>query len=427
MQRYESYKASGIPWVGEIPSHWGIKKNKFLLSERKAIVGKDAPKFKLLSLTLQGVILRDMENPKGKFPAEFDTYKQVSPDDLIFCLFDVEETLRTVGFAKHHGMITGVYTVTRCNEQVSSAFLYYYYLSLDEGKRLRSLYTGLRNVITRDTFFSLATPFPPREEQNRIVAFLDQKTAEIDAAIAKKERLIELLQEKRSILLNQAVTTGLGCVTLRESRINWIGKIPEHWEIKPLKHLLRSPLKYGANEEAKEEDRNDPRYIRITDFGDDGQLRDETYRSLPLKKAKDYLLSDGDILFARSGATVGKTFIFQGYSGEACYAGYLIKAESDRNKILPGFLYAYTKSPTFAKWKEENFSISTIQNIGADKYAFLKVCVPPLDEQKDIINYVDRLTQDFGTTICSVSNEIATLQEMKTSLISSVVTGKIKI
>lgn len=93
-----------------IPSHWEVKKNKFLLSERKAVVGKDAPNFKLLSLTLQGVILRDMENPKGKFPAEFDTYKQVAPDDLIFCLFDVEETPRTVGLAKHHGMITGAYT-----------------------------------------------------------------------------------------------------------------------------------------------------------------------------------------------------------------------------------------------------------------------------------------------------------------------------
>src|SRR5690606_38069973 len=133
-QRYESYKPSGIPWLGDIPCLWGIIKNKFLFREREPAVRKDAPKFNVLSLTLQGVILRDMEDPKGKFPAEFDTYKQVSPDDLIFGLFDVEETPRTVGLAKHHGMITGAYTVTRCNEQVSSAFLYYYYLSLDEGK-----------------------------------------------------------------------------------------------------------------------------------------------------------------------------------------------------------------------------------------------------------------------------------------------------
>lgn len=427
MVGYDSYKPSGIPWVGDIPSHWEVKRNKHLLRERKAVVGKNAPRFKLLSLTLQGVILRDMENPKGKFPAEFDTYKQVSPDDLIFCLFDVEETPRTVGLAKNHGMITGAYTVTRANENVSVPFLYYYYLSLDEGKKLRSLYTGLRNVITREMFFSLATPLPPREEQDRIVTFLSQKTADIDAAIKKKERLIELLQEKRDLLLNKAVTTGLRGARLQESELDWMGMIPEHWKIKPLKHLLRSPLKYGANEEAKEDNRDDPRYIRITDFGDDGELRDETYRSLPFKKAMGYFLSEGDILFARSGATVGKTFFYQGYSGRACYAGYLIKAEADRNKVLPSFLYAFTKSLTFTRWRDENFSIATIQNIGADKYSSLKVCVPPLDEQQEIVAYVEALTRIFGKTISSVTKEISTLQEMKTTVVSNVVTGKIRI
>lgn len=124
--KYDSYKNSGANWIGEIPTHWKVLKNKFLFKEKKAIVGRKSSEYTLLSLTLQGVIARDMENPQGKFPAEFDTYKIVEPDDLIFCLFDIEETPRTIGHANQKGMITGAYTVVECEDQVNSHFLYYY-------------------------------------------------------------------------------------------------------------------------------------------------------------------------------------------------------------------------------------------------------------------------------------------------------------
>jgi len=240
MQRHESYKPSGNELLGEIPTHWEIKKNKFLFSEQKGVVGEKSASFKLLSLTLQGVIPRDMENPKGKFPAEFNTYKVVEPNDLIFCLFDVEETPRTIGRAVHHGMITGAYTVVRCNERVSSQFAYYYYLSLDNNKQLRPLYTGLRNVITSTAFFSLAMPVPPIAEQNRIVEFLDQKTDEINEAIGKKETLILLLQEQKAILINQAVTQGTNAsVSRRDSGVPWLGSIPAHWKVVPNRYVFR--------------------------------------------------------------------------------------------------------------------------------------------------------------------------------------------
>lgn len=109
--------------------------------------------------------------------------------------------------------------------------------------------------------------------------------------------------------------------TYKDSGVEWIGEIPEHWEIKRLKYLVKEPLKYGANEPAIEENENHPRYIRITDFGNDGSLKNETFKSLPFDVASEYLLEEGDLLFARSGATVGKTFQFRNYSGNACFAG----------------------------------------------------------------------------------------------------------
>jgi len=422
MQRYESYKPSGIPWVGDIPSHWGVKKNKFLLSERKAVVGKDAPNFKLLSLTLQGVILRDMENPKGKFPAEFDTYKQVSPDDLIFCLFDVEETPRTVGLAKHHGMITGAYTVTRCNEQVSSAFLYYYYLSLDEGKQLRSLYTGLRNVITRDTFFSLATPFPPREEQDRIVAFLDQKTAEIDAAIAKKERLIELLEEQAAILISNAVTKGLNAdVPQRDSGVAWIGHIPSHWYVKRAKFLFREIDERSANGEEE----------RLSVSHMTGVTPRSEKTNVYMFMAEDYsgskLCRPNDLVFNIMWAWMGALGV------------------SDRVGIVsPSYgVYRQLKEGTFNNWYLEHLLRSTLYVAEYNKrstglhssrlrlyshmFFDMELGFPPREEQDEIERETKKQVSQANAVITSVRSEIEKLAELRSSLVASVVTGKMRV
>lgn len=112
----------------------------------------------------------------------------------------------------------------------------------------------------------------------------------------------------------------------KPTNIEWIGEIPKHWEVKRMKYVVNGKLQYGANESSEIADRTLPRYIRITDFDEGGFLRDETFLSLPEDIAKDYLLNEGDVLFARSGATVGKTFQFKNYNGVACFAGYLIRA-----------------------------------------------------------------------------------------------------
>ena len=119
----------------------------------------------------------------------------------------------------------------------------------------------------------------------------------------------------------------------KPSEIDWLGDIPNDWEVKRIKDVVKEPLKYGANEPAFEENREEPRYIRITDFGEDEILKNDTYKSLKFEIAKSYFLKSGDILFARSGATVGKTFQFKNYKGLACYAGYLIKA-TPNTKII---------------------------------------------------------------------------------------------
>jgi restriction endonuclease S subunit len=214
-------------------------------------------------------------------------------------------------------------------------------------------------------------------------------------------------------------------IAYKYSGIEWIGMIPEHWEVKKLKYIVKNKLMYGANEPATEENQDDPRYIRISDFDNDGRLKADTFKSLAKDLADVFLLYEGDILFARSGATVGKTFHFKNHNGLACFAGYLIRATPKPNECHSDFIYFFTKSSTYDKWKRSIFNQSTIQNIGADKYSVLEIPIPPLAEQTAIVQYIETETQRIDRKIAKTKRLIKLLQEYKTTLISDVVTGQI--
>jgi type I restriction enzyme S subunit len=199
-------KDSGVEWLGDLPEHWTLPPNKFIFNLKKELVGKQHSHFKLLSLTLNGIIERDMENPQGKFPAEFDAYQKVAKGDFVFCLFDVEETPRTVGLSDFDGMITGAYTVFSLNKVVNPKYLYYFYLNIDNDKRFRSLYKGLRNTIPKETFMAFKTFIPPLAEQIAIADYLDNQSAIVEKAIALQEHQIEKLKEYKTCLINEAVT-----------------------------------------------------------------------------------------------------------------------------------------------------------------------------------------------------------------------------
>ncbi|MFX3673282.1 MAG: restriction endonuclease subunit S [Paenisporosarcina sp.] len=198
-------KPSGIEWIGDIPEHWEITRNKNLLKLRKETVGNEYNKHILLSLTTNGIIPRDMENAKGKFPTDFTTYQKVYINDLVFCLFDIDETPRTVGLSSLEGMITGAYTVFSVVNS-NKDYLYYYYLSLDQKKALKPLYTGLRKVIPTDVFLRAKVPQPPIEEQLEIVEFIHENISTIDKTIAIAQQEIELITEYRTRLISDVVT-----------------------------------------------------------------------------------------------------------------------------------------------------------------------------------------------------------------------------
>ncbi len=428
LAKYNVYKDSGVKWLGKIPESWEALSNKFIFKLKKIQVGKKSSDYDLLSLTLNGVIKRDMENPQGKFPAEFDTYQEVKKGDFIFCLFDVEETPRTVGLSSFDGMITGAYTIMQPQDDFDRIFLYYFYLNLDSTKRMKPLYTGLRNTISKENFFSFKTFIPPLEEQTEIAKFLDDKTAKIDHAISIKQKQIDLLKERRQILIHKAVTQGINSnVKLKDSGVEWIGEIPEHWEVKRLASFGKFSKGGGFSKADLTEDG-----VSAILYGDIYTKYDieitKGVRFISNETAKKSIsIKKGDILFTGSGETmedIGKCVVFS--SDEKTVAGgdVIIFEQFGNNNLF----LSYVLNTEGAKYEKARYSKGEIiVHTYGSKLRNIYIPIPPLVEQEKIAEYVDNAMNKIATAISLKEKEIEKLKEYKASLINSVVTGKVRV
>ena len=200
LKPYPEYKDSGLPWAETVPSQWQLIPNRGLIRKRKVLVGKNHKNFQLLSLTKQGVIVRDVASGKGKWSSDMGTSQEVRTGDLVFCLFDVPETPRAVGLSPHNGMITGAYTVFESLNPERTKFFELFYLAMDDRKLLSPLYSGLRHTIPPSRFIGTKTPQPPSDEQAAIVRFLDHANGRIERAIRAKKKLMALLNEQKQAI-----------------------------------------------------------------------------------------------------------------------------------------------------------------------------------------------------------------------------------
>ncbi|HEK1037350.1 TPA: restriction endonuclease subunit S [Proteus mirabilis] len=421
MPKYEVYKDSGVEWLGDIPASWSLLANKHIFRLKKKQVGKRSSEYDLLSLTLRGVIKRDMENPEGKFPAEFDTYQEVRCGDFIFCLFDVEETPRTVGLSPFNGMITGAYTVFELNDNFDNRFLYYFYMNLDAKKMLKPLYRGLRNTIPKDSFLSFKTFVPPHEQQTRIANFLDKKTALIDEAISIKEKQISLLKERKQIIIQQAVTQGLDPnVPMKDSGVDWIGKIPAHWDLVKLGSCL-SPVSV----------KNSPELPLLSITREQGVIE----RDVDDQESNHNFIPDdlsGYKKLEKGQFGMNKMKAWQGSYGVSKFTGIVSPAY---------FVFDFTKAinPEFFNWAIRSklyvsFFGSASDGVRIGQWdlskARMKVIpfvLPSEEEQLLIAKHLDEKLEQVDVAIKIKLQQIERLREYRSSLINSAVTGKIKI
>jgi len=340
------------------------------------------------------------------------------------------------GQGKTKGMVAQLAMATTCNQSMAAivpgAELDARYLLW----WLTSNYQNIRNMaggddrdgLNLELLGNIVCPLPPVPQQIAIAKFLDRETGKIDALVEEQRRLIEVLREKRRAVISHAVTKGLDAnAKMKPSGVDWLGDVPEHWEVSRLKHVLEAPLQYGANEAAEEDDRDNPRFVRITDIDEQGNLRDETFRSLKPDLAAPYILDDGDVLLARSGATVGKSFLYQHSWGVCCFAGYLIRARPRKTSLLPEFLFASCQSDFYWNHIAGEQIQSTIQNVSAERYGNFWLALPPLVEQREICDYLADQINRFSELTRAAVRAVELLQERRSALISAAVTGAVDI
>lgn len=438
---YPQYQESNAVWLGRIPSHWKVHRLKWSVTGCSNGVWGTEPDgvddvvcvrvadFNRETLTV-GI---DSLTNRAVEPNQLETRKLQRGDLLLEKSGGGEKQLVgcVVYFDHDFDAVCSNFVARMPIEPMLSArYWCYVHAGLYAGKLNYPAIkqsTGIQNLDANEYLNTLAA-YPPADEQQQIAAFLDWKTGQIDALIAKKKELLEKLKEKRLAVITQAVTKGLDPnAPMRDSNIPWLDEVPAHWDIRRLKFAASAPLKYGANEAAELNDPELPRYIRITDVKDDGNLHEGTFRSLPLDIAAPYLLEDGDILLARSGATVGKSFQYLNAWGRSAYAGYLIRFRADLTLVSPRFAYYFLRSELY--WASVNSSLiqSTIQNFSAEKYADINFVLPPLEEQKLIVQFLEVNLARLEEMQNATGSAIARLTEYRTALITAATTGKIDV
>ena len=443
LKPYAEYKESGLPWLNIVPKHWDMAPNRALMRDQRQVVGSRASDYTLLSLTLRGVIARDMVNPKGKFPAQFNTYKVVKPDDFVFCLFDIDETPRGVGLSPLKGMITGAYDVFSPTPRINPRFLYHYYLFVDEGKLMKPLYTGLRKTIQRGVFASLKAPLPPPDEQAAIVRFLDHANRKIDGFIRAKRKLIGLLNEQKQAIIHRAVTgkdevrmvkdeNGNSSFILQPSTlpkkpsgIPWLGDIPKHWEVWPLKSIgwFKSGAGFPVTEQGKQN--LEMPFLKVSDMTRPGnEVWIESCNNTVSRDDADrlgaFVFPAGSIIFPKVGGAMltNKRRLLKRPS---CIDNNVMGCVVRRGHLE--FVFLLLQQLDFGRLSKPG----PVPAIGEGEVREIKVVFPPLDEQKAIVPAVEKEAAALTTAIARTEREIALMQEYRTRLTADLVTGKLDV
>ena len=431
MEKYGEYKDSGVKWLGQIPSHWDVLSLKHILKLKKTLVGKNSSQYDLLSLTLKGIIKRDMENPEGKFPASFDAYQVVEPNDFVFCNFDNEETPRAVGLSKYKGMITGAYDVLcRKNPKLTDKYLIYYFLYIDDAKRFKPLYKGLRKTVPFDSFMSYKIPVPSLKEQEEMVSYLDVVTSKIDEAIAQQQKMIDLLNERKQIIINEAVTKGLDPkAKMKDSGIDWIGKIPEHWDVIKLGALGLTIN--GVSHDSTYFGTGYP-FVSYSDVYKNYSLPQSVVglANSTVQERSYFSVEEGDVFFTRTSETaeeIGFASTCLKTIPDAVFAGFLIRFRPQKKCLNKFFSKYYFRANIHRNYFVKEMNLVIRASLSQQLLKGLPILLPSLKEQEEIANYLNQKTQEIDECLENAKKLIALLQERKQIIINDVVTGKVKV
>lgn len=418
-------KESGIEWVGLIPDTWSVIPNKYVMHKEKNLcekwTGED-----VMSLTMNGVIVRDLQNPTGKMPATFDGYQYIEDGDLLMCLFDIDVTPRCVGKVTHNGVTSPAYSNFKVHDNASRDYFYYYYLMVDNTKELLHLAKNLRHSFTEEQLGQLKVPMPPLSEQQAIADYLDETCSQIDEIIAEAKASIDEYKELKQSVIFEAVTKGLDKnVEMKDSGVEWIGEIPVDWNIAKINRVAwttsgATPLR---SKETEYYDNAVIRWVRTLDLNN-GHVTDssEKITETALKNSSCSIMPVKTVCVAMYGGsgTIGKSGILE---VECATNQAICSIVSDKKVLNPDYLH-YVIMAVRKYWMKYAVGTRKDPNINQQIIAQMRIPIPQLSKQDIIVNHLDKVTDKCDSLISEKESLINDLEAYKKSLIYEVVTGK---
>lgn len=430
-KKYDAYKDSGVEWIGEIPSDWSIEKAKWIFSRAERPVRKED---EIVTCFRDGeVTLRSNRRTEGFTNAlKEHGYQGIRKGDLVIHAMDA--FAGAIGVSNSDGKSTPVYSacIPRIKNRINVYYYSYYLRNLALAGFIESLAKGIRERSTDfrfSDFSELLLPFPALEDQNQIVEFLNHKTSEIDQAIAIKDQQIALLNEHKQIVIQKAVTQGLNPnVPMKNSGVEWIGHIPEHWEIKKIKHVTSkigsgvTPSGGGATylDEGIPLLRSQNIHFDRIDLTDVARISEKVHNSMSNSKVRKH-----DVLLNITGGSIGRCYFVE--SADEMNVNQHVCILRPKKNITAIFLNAVLASEVGQGqiWYfqqgggREGLNFQALKNFD--------IALPPIEEQILISKKVEDIYQQFGEMNAHIQMQIKKLKEYKTTLINDAVTGKIKV
>lgn len=426
--RYPTYRSGRHPWIADVPEHWVEHRAKVTFREvdERSEDGRE----ELLSVShMTGVTPRSQKNVTMFKAESYAGHKLCRPRDVV--INTMWAWMGALGESQHTGIVSPAYGVYRPHQKDAFAPGYLDYLLRTQTYVAEYICrsTGIRSSRLRlypDKFLCIPLLQPPIDEQHKIVSYLRAQDRQIAKLIRGKRRLIELLNEQKQTIIHRGVTRGLNPdVPLKPSGTNELGQLPNGWECRRLRTLVREPITNGVGVSARGFEPSWPRYVRITDIGGPTVLKDSGEASLPPDVAEKAPLRKGDLLFAAVGATVGKSYLHLA-EGSFCYAGFLVRV-APKQEVRGKFLLYWAQSHLFWDQIRRGVIKATIENFSASRYKNLVVFVPKPDEQKAIVDFLDGETSRFDEAIHSVEDSIRAILEWRDRLVADVVTGQVDV
>lgn len=438
MERYSEYKDSGIYYIPLIPSSWNVLKGKILFKEEKRPIRQQD---EIVTCFRDGqVTLRKNRRLEGFTNSLKEIgYKGIRKGDLV--IHNMDAFAGAIGVSDSDGKGTPVYAVcTPIREDVNQYYYCFLLRFLAKIGFIQSLAKGIRERSTDfryGDFKELLLPVPSRAEQDAIVRYLDAATSKIDKAIAMQQKMIDLLNERKQIIIQNAVTKGLDeNVEMKDSGVEWIGMIPKHWEMKAIKYLKNTCKNafvdgpFGSNLKSDHYVENGDVYVIESGFITTGKFIYKDFKTITKEHFKTINRSEcieGDIIIAKIGAKYGMAAILPKLDKKSVVSGNSLKLTLDESKMLSKYfvflMSCFKENDGFKNIVQESaqpaLSLGGLNN--------LKIPYPPIEEQKKVLCMVMPQCNEIDSAITNCQRQIALLQERKQIIINEVVTGKVKV